>query len=550
MTERPDVVIVGSGAGGAASAWALTRAGLNVLLLEAGPRFDPARDYPQTNPDWERRGTPTFTNSQANILYGDLGALRPADTDLASYDAVTPRTPPAAYRTAERGGYSHVQGFGGSTLHYVGEAHRLHPESFRLHTDHGVGADWPLTYNDLDPYYQRVEALVGVAGPSVPGGRPRSASLPLPAHPLSPAAEVLSRAGARIGLTFEANTRAALSQTYDERPACNYCAQCSRGCPIGDKGSADVTFLRHAERTGRLQVMTNAQATRNELATNGAAAAIHYVQDGTAYRQETPILIIAGGAVQTPRLLLASAQADAPEGVANGSGQLGRNFMETLSWSSTGLLEGLQNSHMGLPADAISWSENAPGAIPGIVGGCRYTSSVQELGYTGPISYAQRLVPGHGADFMRRIKEAFGSAVTAAATGAVLTDERSKVSLSPDQTDVLGVPLPVISSVLTDNSIQLLHHMRQRCRALLTEAGVDIPLAEGGSWDLFQATHVFGTARMGDDPTSSVTNTYGRSHDHPNLYIADASVFPSSGGGESPSLTISALALRQADHIA
>jgi choline dehydrogenase-like flavoprotein len=132
----------------------------------------------------------------------------------------------------------------------------------------------------------------------------------------------------------------------------------------------------------------------------------------------------------------------------------------------------------------------------------------------------------------------------------VLTDERSKVTLSPDQTDRFGVPLPVISSVLTDNSIQLLHHMRQRCRALLIEAGVEMPLAEGGSWDLFQATHVFGTARMGDDPTSSVTNAYGRSHDHSNLYIADASVFPSSGGGESPSLTISALAVRQADHIA
>lgn len=549
MTARPDVVIVGSGAGGAASAWALTRAGHSVLLLEAGPRFDPAQDYPQTNSDWERRGSPALANSRARILYGDLGALNPEDVDLASYDAVTPRSALAETRTANRGGYSHAQGFGGSTLHYIGEAHRLHPESFHLQRSFGVGVDWPLSYDDLEPYYQTVETQVGVAGPALTTGRPRSAPLPLPAHPLSPAAEKLSQAGQRIGLRFEANTRAALSRTYDDRPACNYCAQCSLGCPIGDKGSADVTFLRHAERTGKLVVHTNATATRIELASNGRVAAIHYVHEGALVRQETPILILACGAVQTPRLLLANAQPDAPDGVANGSGQVGRNFMETLAWSSTGLLDGLRNSHMGLPADAVSWSENSPGAIAGVLGGCRYTSSVQELGYTGPIRYAQRLINGHGADFMRRMRTAFGSAITAAATGAVLPDERSHVTLSPEQTDAYGVPLPVISSVLTSNSIGILHHMRARCRALLEEAGVQTPLAEGGSWDVFQATHVFGTARMGINPATSVTNAQGRSHDHPNLYIADASVFASSGGGESPSLTISALAIRQADSI-
>lgn len=549
MTHHPDVVIVGSGAGGAASAWALCKSGLSVLLIEAGPRFDPVRDYPQTHPDWERRGSPFSKKGQAQTLYDDLGSLKAEDARLSSYNAVMPRANLRENRTAEQGGYLHVQGFGGSTLHFVGEAHRLHPESFHLRSRFGVGYDWPLSYTELEPYYVRVENMLGVAGPAKTGGRPRSGPLPLPAHPFSPAAVEVSRAGAQIGLTFEENTRAVLSASYDERPACNYCAQCSNGCPIGDKGSADVTFLRHAERTGKLQVRTNAQATHIELGKDGNVRALHYVRDGILYRQEAAIFILACGAVQTPRLLLASTNRDAPNGVANGSGQVGRNFMETLAWSSTGLLRGLTHSHMGLPADAVSWSENAPGAIEGIVGGCRYTSSVQELGFTGPISYAQRLVKGHGAEFMRRMREAFGSAITAAAVGAVIPDERSKVTLSTEQKDAHGVPLPVISSVLTQNSIQMLHHMRARCRAILQVAGVDTLLAEGGSWDIFKATHVFGTAKMGYDAETSVTNPYGRSHDHPNLFVSDSSVFASSGGGESPSLTISALALRQAESL-
>lgn len=551
--STPDVVIVGSGAGGAASAWALTKRGLSVLLLEAGPAFDPVRDYPLTNPDWERHLFPAPPGSRGEILCGDLGALAPADRDLQSYDAVTPRQPPPERRSAEGGGYSHVMGVGGSTLHFVGEAHRLHPASFHLARDHGVGADWPLSYADLAPYYAQAEAMMGVAGPAQPSAsdaRPRSGPPPLPAHPLSPPARRLVEAGGKVGLPFEVNMRAANSVPYDDRPACNYCGQCSRGCPLGDKGSADVTYLRHAQESGRLTLIANAPVTRIELGPNGQVAAVHYVHAGQAMRQETPILILAGGAVQTPRLLLASAQPDAPEGVANGSGQVGRNFMETLSWASTGFVPGLENSHMGLPADAISWAQSAPDGVPGAIGGCRYTSAVRELGLNGPIGYAQRLVPGYGAAFHREMRARFGSALTISAVGAVIPDERSRVTLSPDRRDANGVPLPVISSVLTANSLALLRKMGEGCRSLLGACGAETPVEERSSWDSFSATHVFGTARMGADSAHSVTDAFGRSHDHANLWISDASLFPSSGGGEAPSLTIGALALRQAETIA
>lgn len=551
--NAPDVVIIGSGAGGAASAWALTERGLSVLLLEAGPVFDPVRDYPLTNTDWERHLFPAPPGSRGEILYGDLGRLDPADRDLQSFDAVTPRQPPPASREAGGIGYAHVMGVGGSTLHFVGEAHRLHPASFHLARDHGVGADWPLSYDELAPYYVQAEAMMGVAGPAEPSGsdaRPRAAPPPLPAHPLSPPARRLVEAGGKVGLPFEANMRAANSVPYDGRPSCNYCGQCSRGCPLGDKGSADVTYLRHAQESGRLTLIANAPVTRIELGPNGRAAAVHYVHAGQTVRQETPILILSGGAVQTPRLLLASAQPGAPDGVANGSGQVGRNFMETLGWSSTAILPGLENSHMGLPADAICWAQSAPDGVQGAVGGCRYTSAVRELGLSGPIGYAQRLVPGHGAAFHRAMQAQFGSAITVAAIGAVIPDERSHVTLSPERRDANGVPLPVISSVLTQNSLALLRKMAEGCRSLLRATGAGALLEERGSWDSFSATHVFGTARMGTDSASSVADAFGRSHDHANLWISDASLFSSTGGGEAPSLTIGALALRQAEKIA
>lgn len=549
MELKPDVVVVGSGAGGAAAAWRLTQKGARVLLLEAGPRFDPQVDYPLDQPGWERRGFPVKPGSQAAITYGDLGALNAADAELASWSTVAGRLVTGTQREASLAGYSHVQGLGGSTLHFVGEAHRLHPQSFTLYRDHGTGFDWPLSYADLEPYYVTCEAEIGVAGPADQGARWRSAAFPQRPHPLSPAARLLRDAGAAIGMPWQENSRAALSEPFDGRPNCNYCGNCSRGCPRGDKGSADVTFLRKAAATGLLTVRTGAQVTRLVAGRDGRITQLTYVADGVATTQETPVLVLAGGAVQTPRLLLASASADQPHGLANGSLQVGRNFLETLGWHSTGFAPGLHNSHQGLPEDAISWAFNAPDAVRGAVGGCRFGSAVQEMGFVGPIAYGSQIIDGFGAGFKAEMRARFGTAVTVGAIGATLADARSYVGLHPTGRDANGVPLPQINSVLTANSLSLLKFMRATAHRLLEAAGVTKIAEEGGAWDQFSATHVFGTCRMGADSATSVVNGEERSHDHLNLYIADGSIMPGSGGGEAPSLTIQALAVRMVDRM-
>lgn len=547
MSEAFDAVVVGAGAGGAAAAWRLTQHGLRVLVLEAGPRFEPSQDYRLHRPDWEIGGFPHKAGSVGRVLFAELQRLDPQHDDLRSWSRVAGRHNKTARREPSGPGYHHVRGVGGSTLHFTGEAHRLHPAAMRMRSAYGVAADWPISYAELEPYYMLAEQVIGVAGPAATGERWRSGPYPLPPHPLCKASAHLAQAGAKSGTTWVANPRAALSRSYDGRPPCNYCGNCSRGCPIGDKGSADVTFIRQAERTGRCEVRTGAMVVRLEIR-DGAISGVQYIRRGRGERVESPILVLAAGAVETPRLLLANRSSRFPDGTANGYGQVGRNLMETLHWVSTALTRESLRSFEGLPADAICWDFNRPDAVPGVIGGCRFTSSTQEAGLTGPISYATRVISGFGAALKQGVRDSFGRALTVGAIGEFLPNENTRITLDATR-DEYGLPLARIHGFLTGQDITRLRFMANRCRTILREVGSEL-VEEYGSYDFFSAPHVTGTCRMGKDARQSVVNAYGRTHDIRNLYIADASVFPSAGGGEGPSLTIEALAIRTADFIA
>jgi choline dehydrogenase-like flavoprotein len=262
------------------------------------------------------------------------------------------------------------------------------------------------------------------------------------------------------------------------------------------------------------------------------------------------LVIVAAGAVETPRLLLANRSSRFPNGLANGSGQVGRNFMETLHWVSTAIAPQSLASFQGLPADAICWDFNAPDAVAGIAGGCRFTSSTQETGFTGPVSYASRIVRGFGAELKQGVRDTFGRALTVGAIGEFLPNEDTRITLDHAQRDAHGMPFPKIHARLTAQDIARLKFMAERCRRSLRDAGASELVEEYGSYDFFSAPHVAGTCRMGSEPRASVVNGFGRAHEVANLFVADASVFPSAGGGEGPSLTIEALAIRTADFIA
>jgi len=390
-----------------------------------------------------------------------------------------------------------------------------------------------------------------VAGPTQDRVRPRSEPYPLPAHRLSYASQQLLAGSRKLGLNWVPNALAALSKAYDGRPACNYCGNCNRGCPRTDKGSVDVTFLRQARATGNCSIRAQCHVTHIETAADDRVGAVVFRDaKGAEHRIAARAVVVACGAVETPRLLLLSKGRHAPEGLANESGLVGKHFMETLFWSSSGLHPGPLGSNRGLPSDSICWDFNAPDAIAGVIGGCRLYAGVAEAGLVGPINYAARAVGGWGRSHKKAMREVFGNVLSVGAIGESLPNPESFVDLDPGQRDANGLPLARIHSFLRDAELRRLDFMANKAREILKASGVAQIFEEYGTYDLFSATHVFGTCRMGRDPGASVVDPHGRSHRWRNLFVTDASVFPSSGGGESPSLTIEALAIRSAEHLA
>ncbi len=549
--KQQQIVVIGTGAGGSAAAYALTSSGVRVLALEAGPIFSPEHDYLLDKPHWEKQRFPHKPDSQGSYRFAEMQQLEERWAMLRSWNIISGQNNSGDRRMVSAPGYHHVQGVGGSTLHFTGEAHRMHPESMQMHTRYGVAADWPVSYNELEPFYQQAETIIGVAGTADGGPRWRSQPYPLPPHPLSKASKLLQQGSAKSGFSWVANSRAVLSENYDGRPACNYCNNCNRGCPRRDKGSADVTFMHKALATGKLELRPNSRLLKIVPDANNRIKAVIYLdQDGNERTVNCDILIMAAGAVETPRLLLASAGRLAPNGMANESGQVGLNLMETLAWSSSGIADTPLDSFKGLPADSICWDYNHPTSIPDTIGGCRFSTSMAEADLVGPINYAQRIVPGWGKQHKQALRKAFGQVVTIGAIGEFIPNDKTFVDLDPSEKDRYDMPLARIHSFLPEREITRLKFMMNSCRKILRHAGISGLVEEYGSYDYFSSTHIFGTCRMGLNPSQSVVNGYGQSHTWNNLFITDASIFPSSGGGESPSLTIEALAMRTGYFIA
>jgi choline dehydrogenase-like flavoprotein len=537
-----DAVVVGAGAGGAAAAYGLCQRGTSVLLLDAGPQFNPIVDYPLTESDWEAHDFPEKPGSAASVTFAPGQKLTGAEPLLVSGSRGMGPLVTSGTRWMEK--YYHVRGIGGATLHFTGESHRLHPDSMKMQSRFGVADNWPIDYAELEPFYIRAEELIGVAGPASQGARWRSRGFPLPPHPLSYASRTLGRGAAALGLDWQANSRAALSRQWNGRPACNYCGGCNNGCPRGDKGSADVTFIPAALATGRCAIRADSPVIRIEAGAGDRVTGVLVGRaDGTIERIPTTHLILACGAVETPRLLLAS------NGLANESGEVGRNFMDTLGVTVGALHPDPQHARRGLPDDAICWDFNAPDAIPGVIGGCRIYNASGESELKGLAGFALRAVPGWGRAHAQSVRRLLGHSLYVGAIGESLPNRNSRVDLDPDQRDQFGIPLARISAWLDEPDIARLRFMAAKSRELLAASGAVDIFESYTSWDWFGATHVFGTCRMAVDPASSVVNADGRSHRWRNLWIADASVFPSSGGGEAPSLTIHALALRTAEKI-
>jgi choline dehydrogenase-like flavoprotein len=501
-----DAVIVGSGAGGGALAWRLASAGWRVLVLEKGPR-----------------------HSRDDYGHGE-GGLKPGDfvppPDLDPHTVVTPRTTVPLRTTL---GWI-ATCVGGGTVHMGGYFYRFHPDDFRMRSRFGGYldiADWPYGYAEIEPYYALAERMMGVAGVAGadPFAGPRSGPFPLPPLDAHRFAGALDEACRRRGWHPFPTPRAINSRPYDGRPVCAYCRLCaSYGCPVGARGTSQETFIAHAERSGRCEVRPLSMV--REIVTDGGRAIGCVYLDAEGLEQFAParVVCVAASAIESARLLLLS-------GVGNEEGQVGRNLQFHAVTMGQALfdLELLRDDFPFLGRSLADFYFLPDGVSDLPKGG------MIRFGIAPPGDGAQYLSPN--AEQRVLYFEAFHD---------FLPNAQTFVTLDDAVTDRWGLPAARIH-------LDLPPHHRRAGRFLADrafEVYEDLGAIEGVTTDVggTSAYLVHGTCRAGRDPRASVLDPFCRVHGLRNLYVADGSFMPTSGGA-STTLTIVANALRTADHI-
>jgi choline dehydrogenase-like flavoprotein len=523
MRERADVVIVGAGAAGGVVAHRLATAGFRVTCLEQG-RWPDRSAYPAPRDDWEIIASKRWS-PDPNVR--GLPEDYPIESDES--DIV-----PLMYNAV-----------GGSMVLYAGDWPRMAPSDFRVRTLDGVADDWPITYADLEPYYDQIAREVGVAGLAGDPAYPEGADLPLPPLPLGPGVLDVARAHDRLGWHWWPAPSAIASAPYRGRHPCAQWGTCMQGCPEGAKASTDLTHWPEAvERGARL--ITDARVRRVVLGPRGLATGVEYVdEDGREAFVAADVVVLAANGIGTPRLLLASADSRCPDGLANGSGLVGRRLMMHPFAVVTGVFDRpLQTwkGNVGSRIHCLEFYESDPDR--GFVRGAKWSLAPAS---GGPMSAA--LPPRAGAavwgvEHHRAVRERFGRCLTWGIFGEDLPDEANRVELSETRTDTAGIPAPRVVYRVSENSRRLLaFHVERATESLLEAGAIRVEARERireAGW------HLLGTARMGTDPATSVVDPWGRAHEVPNLYVADGSVFVTSGG-VNPTNTIVSLALRIAD---
>jgi choline dehydrogenase-like flavoprotein len=546
LSFEADVCVIGAGAGGSVASWALTERGLRVLLLEAGSRIDP-KDQGTHRQDWEITPSPV-SEAADDPRHQCYESAAGAGLDLR-YRNLRSRTPTAfSRRTFERRPFRYVRavGVGGSTLHYQGEAHRFPAHAFRMRSRFGVAEDWPIDHTELAPYYERIEALLGVAGDPRNPFKPARGPYPYPAHPFSAASRRVAQAARQLGWELLPNPVAILPRSRPGREACHYCNGCVHGCEVSARGSADVAVIPEAERSGRLKIVTGIRTTALEYGDDGRiTAAIGSDASGREQRFTARAFVVATGAIETPRILLHSAGGAHPEGVGNADGQLGRHLMETLYVRKSAIFDEPLETFAGIPLDSRIWDFNGAAGDSTLPVGFTLATSCGPFG--GPVGHALEGVRNFGAAHRKEMR-AFGGGISFDGVAEQLPRPENRVTLS-DKLDSSGVPLARVETELDETDLEALSRVEARLAELAGAAGIQDFAGQVTAYDTPHATHVGGGCRMGSDPRNSVVDAFGGVHGVPNLTIADASVLVTQGSGDSPSLTIQALALRSSEFL-
>ncbi|MDA1081921.1 MAG: GMC family oxidoreductase [Gemmatimonadetes bacterium] len=545
-----DVCIVGSGAGGGMAAHALTKAGASVVMLEAGGWWDNTTDSKMLTFPWQtpRRGASTkerpFGEYDACIGGWDIDGEPYTKADGTRFD------------------WWRARMLGGRTNHWGRISLRFGPDDFRGKSMDGLGDDWPISYDDVAPYYDKVDDLIGIFG-SNEGLRnhPDGNFQPAPAPRCREV--MVKQASDRLDITCIPSRLSVLTKPLNGRMACHYCGQCNRGCAANANFTSPNVLLFPAQKTGKLTIVTNAMAREVEIDSSGRATGVNYVDKTTGVDKNVKarVVVLAASACESARLLLNSKSSLFPQGLANSSGTAGKYLTDTTGSGVSGFIprmvdqprhncDGVGGMHVYMPW----WLDNKKLDFPRgyhieVWGGM----GVPGHGFMGGI---HRYPPGggYGATLKNDYRKYYGTTIGFDGRGEMIPNENSYCEIDPDKKDRYGIPVLRFHWEWTDHEHNQVKHMQETFRSLIAEMGgtVSAPMpskergygiSNGGS-----IIHEAGGARMGADSSTSVLNANCQAHDCKNLFIADGAPFVGQAD-KNPTWTIMALAWRTADAV-
>jgi choline dehydrogenase-like flavoprotein len=534
-SEQVDFAIVGSGAAGGVIARELAQAGYSVVVFEQGPRLTPDKFEHDELKYWFNAG---ITNDPVK----NPQTFRSDPAQEAKQELVRP---PLCYARA----------VGGTTLHYTANYWRFHPVDFnersRLGPISGTGfTDWPISYEELEPYYTKVDWEIGVSGlaGASPFDPPRTKPYPMPPLPTKSSGVLLERGARKLGLHPFPAPLAINSQHYRGRPACVHCGFCHGfACEVSAKASTLTTVIPEAEATGRCEVRAESYVVRIATDQRGLATGLHYFDSERRERfQKARAVIVSANGAETPRLLLMSANAAFPQGLANSSGLVGKYLMFNLATRTTGVFEHELNEFKSVQVSRVVHDFYDSDPKRGFYGGGGIDSRIGPQ----PSFWAWKLAdesPGWGSAYKARLAQ-FPRTMQAAGHSTSLPVESNSISLDPKLQDAWGMPAMRVTYRDHADDLSIARFLQDRCAEILDAAGA-LSVTKAPVKPATTSVHLLGTCRMGNDPASSVVDRYHRSHDIPNLFVCDGSSLVSSGRGQ-PTMTIQALAFRAAEHIA
>ena len=505
--EEVDYVIVGVGAGGGVLLQRLARAGFRVIGFDAGPFWDTERDWVS-----DEKGS-------HNLYWNDL--------------RITAGEHPLAFGANNSG-----KGVGGGTVHWASFTPRLHPSDFRIHSEDGVGVDWPIAYSDLKPYYELLELELPVSGPAYyPWGDPHG--YPYGPHPMGGVGDTLIRGCTKLGIGVSAGGPVAILEgSRGDRPHCIYRGFCIQGCKVGAKASTLITHVPDALEHGA-EIRPDCMVSRIHLDHNRRATGVTYFDpEGHERFQKAKAVIVAGYSIETPRLLLNSACPGFENGLANSSDCVGRYLMAQAGNVIMGRFDELVRMYKAPPAHALTEEFYETDPQRGFARGF----AIQTVGPL-PISFAKQMMTAKGAWGwgLRNVMMDYNHWSALGFLGEILPHAENRVQLAGEK-DRFGIPIARVTFNLHDNDKKLIEYGKNKTMEVMWAAGATEVVQEA------RYAHLVGAARMGNDPETSVVDEFGRTHDICNLFICDGSIMPTQGSA-NPGLTIMALAARIADYL-